>query len=225
MGSPSWIGPAAIAVAVLSAFPVAIAGLSLPERIFAWRRLADAPRPLATMLLLLPVLTAAWAAMILPDQALPGMLILGWTLLVLAIVDARTFMLPDCLTLPLIAAGILQAILFAILGGGSVLAALVESGMAAAVAYAFMAVIAIAFRRLRGREGLGLGDAKLFAAAGAWLGLPSLPSVLLIGAVSALAITILLARGRPDRTLPLPFGPYLAAGTWITGLYGPIAFG
>ena len=70
----------------------------------------------------------------------------------------------------------------------------------------------------------GLGDVKLFAAAGAWVGWQGLPSVLLIGAATGLAAALLLARakGPPGPREPVPFGPYLALGLWITWLYGPV---
>ena len=67
---------------------------------------------------------------------------------------------------------------------------------------------------------LVLGDVKLFAAAGAWVGWQGLPSVLLIGAATGLAAALILGRARPDQ--PVAFGPYLALGLWITWLYGPV---
>jgi leader peptidase (prepilin peptidase)/N-methyltransferase len=83
-----------------------------------------------------------------------------------------------------------------------------------------------AYRRLRGVEGLGLGDAKLLAAAGAWLGPAGLPSTMLIACAAALAHAALLARGGSGvgwRT-PIPLGPALALGFWITWLHGPVFF-
>jgi len=96
----------------------------------------------------------------------------------------------------------------------------------AALGYLFLAGVAWAYRRLRGREGLGLGDAKLFAAAGAWVGAFALPSVLLGAAVSALAAAaVMVLCGRSlSRSSALPFGPFLAAATWAVWLYGPIRF-
>jgi leader peptidase (prepilin peptidase)/N-methyltransferase len=79
--------------------------------------------------------------------------------------------------------------------------------------------------RLRGREGLGLGDAKLMAAVGAWCAWQGLPSVVLIGAFSALSVTLFrrMAGGRVTLDHRLPFGAYLAVGAWLVWLYGPIA--
>ncbi|MCZ6586367.1 MAG: A24 family peptidase [Alphaproteobacteria bacterium] len=84
-------------------------------------------------------------------------------------------------------------------------------------------VVGATFRRLRGYEGLGGGDAKLFAAAGAWVGWPGLPSVLLIASVAALAVVlVMIAAGRRGMAhQEIAFGPYLCVGFWIVWLYGP----
>ena len=65
-----------------------------------------------------------------------------------------------------------------------------DHALGALAGFASLAVIASVYRRVRGREGLGLGDAKLLAAAGAWLGWQALPSVVLIAAASGLALAL-----------------------------------
>jgi leader peptidase (prepilin peptidase) / N-methyltransferase len=79
---------------------------------------------------------------------------------------------------------------------------------------------------MRGQAGLGLGDAKLFAAAGAWAGLEGLASVLLYGSLAALVWAGFWAiRGHEvSRTTRLAFGPFLAIGLWWVWLYGPATF-
>ena len=78
------------------------------------------------------------------------------------------------------------------------------------------------YSRLRGRDGLGLGDAKLFAASGAWLGLEGLPAVLLVACGAAIVALLVdgLAIAGLSATTRIPFGPFLAFGTWIVWLYG-----
>ena len=95
----------------------------------------------------------------------------------------------------------------------------------AACGYLGLWLVALIYRRLRGRDGLGLGDAKLLAAAGAWVGASGLPSVLAGAALAALAAAggLTLAGTRLDRHSALPFGPFLAAATWLVWLFGPIA--
>jgi len=87
-----------------------------------------------------------------------------------------------------------------------------------------LAAIAALYRRLRGREGLGGGDAKLLAASGAWLGAAALPQVILLAAVSALAAAacLRLTGIRLGIHSALPFGPFLALATWILWLFGPV---
>ncbi len=78
-----------------------------------------------------------------------------------------------------------------------------------------------AFRLVTGKEGMGYGDFKLFAALGAWLGWKLLPLVILLSAATGAVLGILMIalRGR-DRSAPMPFGPYLAAAGWLAMMYG-----
>jgi leader peptidase (prepilin peptidase)/N-methyltransferase len=77
------------------------------------------------------------------------------------------------------------------------------------------------FRLATGKEGMGYGDFKLFAALGAWLGWQQLPLVILLAAgVGALVGLTLMALKRADRATQIPFGPYLAAAGWIALLWG-----
>lgn len=161
-----------------------------------------------------------WAATVVDGWLLWASSILGWSLLALAVIDWRHKLLPDGLTLPLIVLGLGTAYWA---NPGNIVGHLTG----ALAGFAAFAAIAWAYRRLRGREGLGLGDAKLLAAAGAWTSWTGLPSVVLIGAVAALGLALAgTARGRaPRATTELPFGPHLALGTWLVWLYGPIMFG
>jgi leader peptidase (prepilin peptidase) / N-methyltransferase len=143
--------------------------------------------------------------------------LLGWCLLTLGWIDARTGLLPDVLTLPLIAVGLAAAWLFAP-------AELIDRTVGAIAGYLCLWLLAYGYRRLRGREGLGLGDAKLLAAGGAWVGASGLASVVAGGAVAALIAAggLMLLGVRLGRTSALPFGPFLAAAIWLVWLFGPI---
>lgn len=140
---------------------------------------------------------------------------LGWTLLALAVIDLRHFLLPDVLTLPLLAAGLLVSALLEPFALGDRL-------LGAAIAAAALWSIAALFRRSTGREGLGMGDVKLFAAAGAWVGWQGLPTVLLLAAVAGLVYAVLAGRLGDRRGRPVPFGPFLGLGLWLTWLHGPL---
>lgn len=134
----------------------------------------------------------------------PWGLLLAVMLLVIAAIDFRTFRIPDWLSLPLIAAGLLRAIALGEAWPSHVIGA--------GVGYISLAVFGALYFRLRGRDGLGLGDAKLFAAAGAWLGWQALPLVLTVAAVAGLAFA-LVTRRHP--AAQLAFGPWLALALWV----------
>ena len=162
---------------------------------------------------------AIWAGWKVPEGALLVTVLLGWTLLALALMDARDFFLSDWLTLPLIPGGLAACWL---LDAESI----PEHTVAAALGYVALVSLAWVYHRIRGRHGLGLGDAKFLAGAGAWTGLGGLGSVLLI-AVCVNAILVLAANytGRQiEAETPLPLGTGIAAGLWLTWLYGPILF-
>lgn len=163
---------------------------------------------------------AIWTALVVSGWLVLASALLGWTLLALAVIDHRHEVLPDALTLPLIPAGLLLLWLIDP-------AKLWDHAIGAICGFLAFAAIGWAYERLRAREGLGLGDAKLLAAAGAWLGWQALPSVVLIGAITALAVT--LARtalgARLAGSTRIAFGPYLALGFWLVWLHGPLSFG
>jgi len=170
--------------------------------------------PIIELAALAVALSAAW---VLSGWLLPVSCALGWTLLTAAAIDQRHFLLPDVLTLPLIPAGL--AVAWAIDP-----ALLVPHALGALVGFAAFAAIAFTYRRLRRREGLGLGDAKLLAGAGAWLGWQALPGVVLIGAVSALALALAQAAAgdKLSASTRIAFGSHLALGFWLVWLFGPV---
>lgn len=133
----------------------------------------------------------------------------------LAWVDVRTFRLPDIYTLPLIGAGLVLALVTdRISVGASVAGALTGFGL-------FWAIGHFYFSR-HGQEGLGLGDAKLFAASGSWLGVWLLPYVLLVASFGGLAFA-LMTRRNPERKVA--FGPWLAFAfmtVWIVSVAGVV---
>ena len=169
---------------------------------------------------------ASWAILVLPSEGwLPWIgSALGWTLLTLALIDARHFLLPDVLTLPLIPAGLLVTWWG---DQGTVGPALWPHHLAGAlIGFGGLYGIGWIYKHLRGREGLGLGDAKLMAAAGAWVGWAGLGSVLLWAALPALVAAVIWGRmrGTLSATMAVPFGTFLAFGLWLTWLYGPLGF-
>jgi leader peptidase (prepilin peptidase)/N-methyltransferase len=163
------------------------------------------------------IVVVAWAAVAVPAGLVWPSALLGWMLLALALIDLRALVLPDVLTLPLAAAGL--AIVWWLNQ-----AAPVDHAVGAALGWLTFRLIAAAYARLRRREGLGRGDAKLAAATGAWVGWQGLPTAVLLGSLAALvAIAVGVAAGRSvDAASRIPFGPFLALGLWLTWLYGPL---
>jgi leader peptidase (prepilin peptidase)/N-methyltransferase len=95
-----------------------------------------------------------------------------------------------------------------------------ERVASAAAGYLTVVVIRHAYRFVRRREGIGLGDAKLLAAAGAWASWEALPTVVLLGAAAAACRPP--SASRHILAQPVPFGAFLCLGTWLACLYGPI---
>lgn len=133
---------------------------------------------------------------------------LGWLLLTLAALDAAELWLPDPLVAALAFAGVLSAVWSA--------PPLGDRLVGGAGGFAVLWVIAAAYRRLRGREGLGGGDPKLFGAIGLWLGWRMLPAVLLLAGLIGLGLVLVQAmRGRAVAADDaLPFGTFLAVAAY-----------
>jgi len=142
---------------------------------------------------------------------------LGWALLALAWIDAECMLLPDALTLPLILLGLAATWL-------QCPERVADHALGAVVGYLAFRGIAYLYRVMRRRDGLGQADAKLLAAAGAWVGWAALPLLVLMAALAGLGAALLAALSgrRLHAGTRLPFGPFLAAALWLTWLYGAV---
>jgi leader peptidase (prepilin peptidase)/N-methyltransferase len=151
-----------------------------------------------------------------------GALILTWSLIALAGIDIDTQLLPDSITLPLMWLGLLASLTWSVDSVHSIPADPRSSLIGAAAGYLSLWSVYHTFRLLTGKEGMGYGDFKLFAAFGAWFGWQMLPLIILLSAFTGAAVGIaLIALRRHGRDVPIPFGPYLAAAGWIALLWGP----
>jgi leader peptidase (prepilin peptidase)/N-methyltransferase len=142
---------------------------------------------------------------------------LALLMVAIAVIDARQFIIPNILN----AAGFMLGLLHAALHEPTFAleAAAMAAARGAALALVFLA-IRILYARLRGRQGLGLGDVKLAGVAGVWLDWLTMPLVIEIAALTALAIYVLRhIFGRPmSATTRLPFGLFLAPAIWLCWL-------
>ena len=133
------------------------------------------------------------------------------TLLILALVylayiDWRTFRLPNAMTLPLTFLGI------AINGVSDLrLTTLISAVLGASLGYGSLWALNAGYRLLKNQNGIGMGDAKLLAALGAWLGWSVLPSILLMASVMGVMGGIIWLKWRGHQLQQaFPFGPFLA---------------
>lgn len=150
--------------------------------------------------------------------------VLGWQLLLIAIIDAEHFQLPDQLTVPLFVTGLIASVALHTDGLPHNLPELLAQPLiGAGLGFGGLWLLAKVYQRLRGRQGLGDGDPLLLAACGAWVGWMGLPSVVLIASIFGLSLALgaLVTRRPINDTTRLPFGTFLAAGLWCTWLYGP----
>jgi leader peptidase (prepilin peptidase) / N-methyltransferase len=150
-------------------------------------------------------------------------LLITWSLIALTGIDIDHQLLPDGITLPLMWAGLLASIIVGPLAGSPIPVSAPDALIGAASGYVSLWLVFHAFRLITGKEGMGYGDFKLFAAFGAWFGWKLLPLVILVAAFTGAVIGILMIvlRGR-DRSVPMAFGPYLAAAGWIAMMYGDV---
>jgi leader peptidase (prepilin peptidase) / N-methyltransferase len=157
---------------------------------------------------------AVVSATFLPWPIAVASMVLGALMVAGAEVDARTCLLPDVVTYGATVAGVFAA------------AALKQTepwhamcgAVVRAIAVAFvLATLRFCYERLRGREGLGLGDVKLAAAVGAWLPVEAIPLCFGLAAGGAL-VTVMVARARGqsiDASIEIPFGAFLCPALWL----------
>ncbi len=176
------------------------------------------PADVAAGLVGLAVVAASiWAA---PGTI--GFLGAGLALLMLAIAaaDARYFIIPDELTAAALA---LAAVNAALADAPSVIESLALAALRGTATILLFWSLRWLYRRLRGREGLGLGDVKLAFVAGAWLDWAMIPVAIEIAALAALAVYAVwhfAGRDSVEATTRLPFGLFFAPAIWLAWFLG-----
>ena len=127
-------------------------------------------------------------------------------LVYLAYYDLRTFRLPDVITLPLILLGLLFNSL-----SNQRFISFQDAIIGAILGYSCLWLLNLLYRTVKKQDGVGMGDAKLLAALGAWLGWFALPSILLIASLTGLIGGIIwLQWNKQNHRSAFPFGPFLA---------------
>ena len=142
-----------------------------------------------------------------------------WVAIAATFIDFDTQLLPDQLTLPLLWLGLAVNV-----GGGF---ALLHDAVVGAIAgYLFLWLTYWGFKLATGKDGMGYGDFKLFAALGAWFGWQALPAIILIASIAGIAYAIVgMALKRKKEGQPIAFGPFLATAGWIALIGGDAVIG
>jgi leader peptidase (prepilin peptidase)/N-methyltransferase len=173
-------------------------------------------RPVRHAILGLVLLTAV-AASLLASPGPDGLFgaLLAALMLAIAAIDSGRYIIPNELTAAALALALLRA---GLVGPEAGWPAVIWAGLRAIAVALPLLLLMAGYRRWRGRDGLGLGDIKLAAVAGAWLGFVAIFAVIELAALSALAAYGVNAwlRKRPLKaTAFLPFGAFLAPAIWI----------
>src|SRR5262245_1988824 len=184
--------------------------LSVVDRLVDWRG-----RPLAACAVATTAI-AACAISLIAAPGWPGSLgaALALIAIAIAVIDARWFIIPNELT----AAGFVLALAYAAATEPQPLWGMSFAVLRGAVLALLFLGLREGYRRLRGRDGIGLGDVKLAGVAGAWLSWLAMAVAIEIAALAAIAVVAVrhYAAGRPlDAALKFPFGLFLAPSIWL----------
>ena len=143
-----------------------------------------------------------------------AVLVLMWTLMTLSLIDIRTLLLPDHLTLPLMWLGIA-------VNSQHLFIDLQSSVFGAMIGYLSLWSIFQLFRLVTGKEGMGYGDFKILAALGAWGGWQILPFTIFVASLfgALFGITIWKSIKSDKSNNMMPFGPWLASAGFVAFLW------
>ena len=143
-----------------------------------------------------------------------AMLLLTWALITLTMIDFDHQLLPDSITLPFLWLGLIA-------NSVGLFCSLPEALWGAVFGYLSLWSVYWLFKLVTGKEGMGHGDFKLLAVLGAWFGWQVLPMIILLSSlVGAIVGIFLLVLKNKGKSVPIPFGPYLAAAGFIAAIWG-----
>ena len=141
-------------------------------------------------------------------------ILLSWALLVLSVIDFDHQLLPDDITITFLWIGLF-------LNMFGIFTDIYSSLIGAMAGYGILWSVYMLFKLVTGKEGMGYGDFKLLAMLGAWLGWRQLPEIIILSSLCGAVIGIgLMVFRKHDKSVPLPFGPFLAIAGWISMIWG-----
>ena len=175
--------------------------------------------PIVEMMTAVLAALCAWRFGVGPEAIMA--IVMTLALVPVAMIDADTQLIPDSIVLPLMWIGLAMSLYHPVVGAETLFVAPHDAIVGAIAGYLSLGSIYWLFKLVTGKEGMGYGDFKLLAALGAWLGWQQLPLIILMSAVvgAIVGISIMVIR-KHERSVPIPFGPYLAAAGWISMLWG-----
>jgi leader peptidase (prepilin peptidase)/N-methyltransferase len=142
-------------------------------------------------------------------------MLFGASLIVIAFIDLQHKIIPDVLSIP----GIILGLAFSLIPSSSL--SWIDSLIGILGGGGFLLLVALAFEKLTGRQGMGMGDVKMLAMIGAWMGWRALLFIVLLSSLTGSLIGgILLLLSRQGVRTKIPFGPFLALGTLIYLFFG-----
>ena len=139
----------------------------------------------------------------------------AWALVVITFIDLDHRIIPDVISLP----GTILGLAFSFLPG---FPRPMDSVVGVGIGAGFLFLVLYAYEKIMGEEGMGLGDVKLLAMIGAFLGWQALPVTILISSLSGSVVGVgyALVKGESVRKFPVPFGPFLALGAVVHLFFG-----
>src|SRR5687768_3374904 len=186
---------------------------------------ASCKRPISKRYPLVEIATAALTAFVgwrfgFGATALAA-IVFTWMLIALTMIDFDTQFLPDALTYPLLWLGLLVSLSNPAWSAGASPVTPADSIVGAVVGYMSLWSFYWLFKLITGKEGMGYGDFKLFAALGAWMGWQMLlPIIVFASGVGAIFGVVAMIRLRKGRDTQLAFGPFLAIAGWLALVAG-----
>jgi leader peptidase (prepilin peptidase)/N-methyltransferase len=148
-------------------------------------------------------------------------IVFTWILIALTMIDFDTQFLPDALTYPLLWLGLIVSLSSPVWSEGASPVTPADSIVGATLGYLSLWSFYWLFKLLTGKEGMGYGDFKLFAALGAWMGWRMLlPIIIFASCVGALIGIAMILRRRAGRETQIAFGPFLAIAGWLALVIG-----
>jgi len=175
--------------------------------------------PVVELMTAILAAVCAWRFGVGPEAIMA--IVMTLALVSVSMIDADTQLIPDSIVLPLMWIGLAMSLYHPVAGADTLFIEPRDAIVGAMAGYLSLWSVYWLFKLVTGKEGMGYGDFKLLAALGAWLGWQQLPMIILMSAVVGAVIGIaMMVFHKHERSVPIPFGPYLAAAGWIAMLWG-----